>query len=88
MFRDPNVLGRYLALAIVALGAWIAWRRPERQAIAGALVAAFLLLALSFTFSQTSFAALIARPRRCSSGCASGCAGRRSPAAWSSPRSP
>ncbi len=59
VFRDPNVLGRYLALAIVALGAWIAWRRPERQAIAGALVAAFLLVALSFTFSQTSFAALI-----------------------------
>ena len=60
LFRDPNVLGRYLALAIVALGAWIAWRRPERQAIAGALVAAFLLVALAFTYSQTSFAALIA----------------------------
>jgi putative inorganic carbon (hco3(-)) transporter len=59
VFRDPNVLGRYLALAIVALGAWIAWRRPDREAIAGALVAAFLLLALAFTFSQTSFAALI-----------------------------
>jgi putative inorganic carbon (hco3(-)) transporter len=60
VFRDPNVLGRYLALAIVALGAWITWRRPERQAIAGALVATFLLVALAFTFSQTSFAALIA----------------------------
>jgi putative inorganic carbon (hco3(-)) transporter len=60
VFRDPNVLGRYLALAIVALGAWAAWRRPEREAVAGALVAAFLLVALAFTFSQTSFAALIA----------------------------
>ncbi len=60
VFRDPNVLGRYLALAIVALGAWIAWRRPPRQALAGTLVAGFLLVALSFTFSQTSFAALIA----------------------------
>ena len=60
VFRDPNVLGRYLALAIVALGAWIAWRRPPSQALAGALAAAFLLAALAFTFSQTSFAALIA----------------------------
>jgi len=60
VFRDPNVLGRYLALAIVALGAWVAWQRPPRQAIAGALVAAFLLAALAVTFSQTSFAALIA----------------------------
>jgi O-antigen ligase len=60
VFRDPNVLGRYLALAIVALGAWIAWRRPQREALAGASVAALLLAALAVTFSQTSFAALIA----------------------------
>ncbi len=60
VFRDPNVLGRYLALAIIALGAWIAWNRPQREAIAGALAAAFLLAALAITFSQTSFAALIA----------------------------
>ena len=60
VFRDPNVLGRYLALAIVGIGAWLAWTRPRRQAIAGAGIAAFLLLALAFTFSQTSFAALIA----------------------------
>lgn len=58
LFRDPNVLGRYLALAIVASGAWIAWRPPPRQALAGALVAAVLLAALAFTYSQTSFAAL------------------------------
>jgi putative inorganic carbon (hco3(-)) transporter len=60
VFRDPNVLGRYLALAIVALGAWAAWRRPTRQAVAGALTGVFLLVALTFTFSQTSFIALIA----------------------------
>jgi putative inorganic carbon (hco3(-)) transporter len=60
VLRDPNVLGRYLAVAVIAVGAWIAWNRPNRQAIAGALVAAFLLAALALTFSQTSFAALIA----------------------------
>ena len=60
VFRDPNVLGRYLALAVVALAAWIAWQRPQRQAVAGAAAAALLLVGLSITFSQTSFAALIA----------------------------
>lgn len=58
VFRDPNVLGRTLVFAIVALGAWIAWRRPPLQAVAGALAAAVILVALSLTYSQTSFAAL------------------------------
>lgn len=60
LFRDPNVLGRYLVFAIVALGAWIAWRRPTREALAGLAVCALLLGALTLTYSQTSFAALIA----------------------------
>ena len=59
VFRDPNVLGRYLALAIVGVAAWVAWRRSPREAIAGAIAAALLLAALGLTFSQTSFAALI-----------------------------
>jgi len=58
VFRDPNVLGRTLVFAVVALGAWIAWRRPALQAMAGALAAAVILIALSLTYSQTSFAAL------------------------------
>lgn len=60
LFRDPNVLGRYLAFAIIGLAAWMAWRRPLLEVLAGALAAAVLLLALSLTYSQTSFAALIA----------------------------
>ena len=59
LFRDPNVLGRYLAFAIIALAAWIAWRRSSTHALAGTLVAAFLLVALTFTYSQTSYAALV-----------------------------
>lgn len=60
LFRDPNVLGRYLVFAIVALAAWIAWRRPRREALAGFGLCALLLGALALTYSQTSFAALIA----------------------------
>lgn len=60
LFRDPNVLGRYLALAIVGIAAWVAWRRPAREAIAGAIAAAVLMAALFLTYSQTSFAALAA----------------------------
>lgn len=60
LFRDPNVLGRYLVFAIVALAAWCAWRRDPRQTLAAALLAALLLAALVFTYSQTSFAALVA----------------------------
>ena len=60
LFRDPNVLGRYLVFAIVALAAWIAWRRPAREAVLGFTACGVLLAALAFTYSQTSFAALIA----------------------------
>ncbi len=58
LFRDPNVLGRYLALVVVGIGAWIAWQRPRREAVAGLAVAAVMLAALTLTYSQTSFAAL------------------------------
>ncbi len=58
VFRDPNVLGRTLGFAIVALGAWIAWRRGPRAALGGALAACAILVALALTYSQTSFAAL------------------------------
>lgn len=60
LFRDPNIFGRYLALAIVAMGGYMAWERRRSWAIAAATVSALLLVALAFTFSLTSFAALLA----------------------------
>src|SRR5204863_8764911 len=60
LFRDPNIFGRYLALAIVAIGGYLAWESRRRWAVATAAVIAVLLVALAFTFSLTSFAALLA----------------------------
>jgi putative inorganic carbon (HCO3(-)) transporter len=60
LFYDPNILGRYLALTITALGAYVAWE-PERRRLGLALAAFGLCLtALAFSFSITSFAAALA----------------------------
>ena len=60
VFYDPNILGRYLALTITALGAYVAWQ-PERRNLGLALVVFGLALtALAFSFSITSFASALA----------------------------
>ncbi len=59
LFYDPNIMGRYLAVTMIALGGVVAWgRRSESGAAAGLFVV--LLLALAITFSQTSMLALLA----------------------------
>ena len=60
LFYDPNILGRALALVLVALGAYLAWARNTRLAAAAAAVAGILLAALALSFSITGFVALIA----------------------------
>jgi putative inorganic carbon (HCO3(-)) transporter len=60
LFYDPNVFGRYLALSLVGLGAFLAWTRDGRAAIAAAAVAGVLLVALTLSYSLTSMAALVA----------------------------
>lgn len=60
IFFDPNIFGRYMALALTALGACIAWG-GERRAIAAVLAtAAIVLVGLAFSYSITSLAALLA----------------------------
>ena len=60
IFFDPNILGRYLALALTALGAYLAWSE-DRRGLAAALTACAIGLAgLALSFSISSFAALIA----------------------------
>ena len=59
VFYDPNVFGRYLALSLVALGAFLAWARDARAAAVAAAVAGVLLGALALSYSLTSMAALV-----------------------------
>lgn len=59
IFRDPNIFGRYLALTIIALGGWLAWEDRLSRALAAIFGSAVLLVALAFSFSLTSFAALL-----------------------------
>jgi putative inorganic carbon (hco3(-)) transporter len=60
LFWDPNVLGRYLVLAILALAACMVWARTSRVAGAAALASAVILGAVALTFSQSSLVALLA----------------------------
>lgn len=60
IFFDPNIFGRYLALAITAIGAYISWNSDRRVLGAALLTCAVLLAALTFSFSITSFAAVLA----------------------------
>jgi O-antigen ligase len=59
LFRDPNIFGRYLALGIVALAAYLGWERRWRGALTATMATGVLLAALALTFSLTSFAALL-----------------------------
>jgi putative inorganic carbon (HCO3(-)) transporter len=60
LFFDPNVLGRYLALAIVALAACLAWGANRRNLAVAALTAGIALCGLVLSFSISSFVALLA----------------------------
>lgn len=60
LFWDPNVYGRYLALAITVVAAALIWAGRVREAVALATVSGILWLALITTFSQSSFVALLA----------------------------
>jgi putative inorganic carbon (HCO3(-)) transporter len=60
VFFDPNILGRYMALALTALGAYMAWARGGVLTGLAAVVCGLALAALAFSFSITGFAALLA----------------------------
>jgi O-antigen ligase len=60
IFWDPNIYGRYLALAIVVAMSALLWVRERRTLALLTGLVAVLWLGLAVTFSQSSFAALLA----------------------------
>jgi len=60
LFFDPNMYGRFLAEVMIALAALAAWTSRRRDIALVAIALAVLWAALVLTFSQSSFAALLA----------------------------
>jgi hypothetical protein len=60
VFWDPNIYGRFLMLVMLAITAWVLWERRPRAVLGAAVLLAFLWGGLVLTFSQSSFAALLA----------------------------
>jgi putative inorganic carbon (hco3(-)) transporter len=60
LFWDPNVFGRYLALALLMLAAVVIWTREQHRLLLAAGVGAILFAALTLTYSQSSYVALLA----------------------------
>jgi putative inorganic carbon (HCO3(-)) transporter len=60
VFWDPNIYGRFLMLVMLAATALILWDRRGRVAAGTAVLLAVLWAGLVLTFSQSSFASLLA----------------------------
>jgi O-antigen ligase len=60
IFWDPNIYGRYLALVIVVAMSALLWARERKTLALLTALVAVLWLGLAGTFSQSSFAALLA----------------------------
>jgi O-antigen ligase len=60
LFFDPNIYGRFLAIVMVGLASTLLWARRQRDVLAIGAVLAVLWGGLVLTFSQSSFAALLA----------------------------
>jgi putative inorganic carbon (hco3(-)) transporter len=60
IFWDPNIYGRYLALAIVVAMSALLWAKERKTLALLTGLVAVLWLGLAVTFSQSSFAALLA----------------------------
>ncbi|CAB4914028.1 unannotated protein [freshwater metagenome] len=60
LFFDPNIYGRFLAIVLILVVAWMLWELRTRSVALGAVLCAFLFGGLVLTLSQSSFAALLA----------------------------
>jgi putative inorganic carbon (HCO3(-)) transporter len=59
LFFDPNIYGRFEALAMIAMAATLLWSRSRQTVLLMAAALAVLWAALVLSLSQSSFAALL-----------------------------
>jgi O-antigen ligase len=59
LFFDPNIYGRFLAMVMLLVVAWLLWTPRRRDMVVCAVVLAVLWGGLVLTLSQSSFAALL-----------------------------
>ncbi|HSD80277.1 MAG TPA: O-antigen ligase family protein [Solirubrobacteraceae bacterium] len=59
LFFDPNIYGRFLAIVMLLVAAWLIWTRRPRDVAVAAVVLAVLWGGLLLTLSQSSFTALL-----------------------------
>lgn len=59
LFWDPNIYGRYLALALLLGVSCLVWIGDRRRSLLSSLVLAFLWVGLLFAWSQSSFISLV-----------------------------
>jgi hypothetical protein len=60
LFFDPNIYGRFLVVVMLGITTIVLWTRRTRDVVAGAALLALLWAGLVLSFSQSSFAALLA----------------------------
>ncbi|UGS33775.1 hypothetical protein DSM104329_00140 [Capillimicrobium parvum] len=60
LFFDPNIYGRFLVTVMLGITTVILWTRRTRDVLAGVALLALLWAGLVLSFSQSSFAALLA----------------------------
>ncbi len=59
VFFDPDIFGRFLALAMILLAVLLLYDRPQREQLVAAVVLAILWVGLLLTLSRSSLGALL-----------------------------
>jgi len=59
LFFDPNIYGRYIAMAMIVLAGLLLWAQRRRDVLVSAGVLAVLWAGIVLSFSQSSFGALL-----------------------------
>lgn len=60
LFFDPNIYGRFLAMVMLGVATVVLWTQRTREVLLGVALLALLWAGLVLSFSQSSFAALLA----------------------------